>query len=254
MEIARALTARRNKYGGDSTPTPALPARPSTFSTKRTPSTPISRRKISAPIALISTTNMLSYNAPDIRSSSSSSLSASDSDVSPSHSTSTSVSLDSPPRSPVGPNHLSIYFPPSGRLDSTSSQPSEDVPPVPQRATSHTRTSHMLAHKRSLKRKSPPNLISNTITESNLTQSSPSADSTGFDQPADQPKHPFRQELKEVDELVESFDLEEELVMREKGLLRFPAKAYLEEIEHEIDYLFGGVFADQLPVLGTGWI
>ncbi|KAH0539120.1 hypothetical protein FGG08_004358 [Glutinoglossum americanum] len=246
MDIARAFTGRRNKYV-DSTPTPALPPRAS-VSTKRTSNTPISRRKISAPIALISTTNMLSYNAPNIRSSSSLS-SASDSDHSPSHSASASVSLDSPPRSPVGPNHLSIYFPPSGRLDSTTTHQPEDVPPVPQRALSHTRQSHMLAHRRSQKRASPPNLVSSVAAGPGLKRSVSSSSSAGADQLA----HPFGKELEQVNELVEEFNLEsskEDLLMQERGLRKFLAEDYMMEIES----LFGGVFEDQLPILGAGWI
>jgi hypothetical protein len=145
---------------------------------------------------------------------------------------------------------LSIYFPPSGRLDSASSHQSEDIPPVPQRALSHTRTSHILAHKRSLKRASPPNLVSSVITEPNPTRSTtPSANSTGVDQPS----HPFGKELEQVNELVEEFNLEfddEEVLMRKKGLMKFLAEDYMTEIED----LFGGVFEDQLPVLGAGWI
>ncbi|KAI9764562.1 MAG: hypothetical protein M1840_008388 [Geoglossum simile] len=245
MAIARAFTGRRNKYV-DSTPTPALPGRAST--TKRSSDVPISRRKISAPIALISTTNMLSYNAPNIRSSSSSSSSTSDSDSSPlSHSPSASVSLDSPPRSPVGPNHLSIYFPPSGRLDSQS----EEAPPVPQRALSHTRNSHILAHRRSQKRASPPNTVGNAATEMPLARSTSSASASS----ADQQTHPFGKELEQVNELVEEFSEtgvfeQEELIMREKGLRRFLAEDYAMEIQD----LFGGIFEDQLPVLGAGWI
>ncbi|KAI9784785.1 MAG: hypothetical protein M1839_001515 [Geoglossum umbratile] len=245
MSLARAFTSRRNKRG-DSTPTPALPGRAST--TKRTSGVPISRRKISAPIALISTTNMLSYNAPNIRSSSSSSSSASDSDSSPlSHSPATSVSLDSPPRSPVGTNHLSIYFPPSGRLDSQS----EEAPPVPQRALSHTRNSHILAHRRSQKRASPPNTVGNAITETSLARSTSSASAASVDQLT----HPFGKELEQVNELVEeitengAFE-KEELMMQEKGLMKFLAEDYAMEIQD----LFGGVFEDQLPVLGAGWI
>jgi len=246
MAIARAFASRRNRYV-DSTPTPALPGRAS--STKRSSDVPISRRKISAPIALISTTNMLSYTAPNIRSSSSSSSSASDSDSSPrSHSPSTSVSLDSPPQSPAGPNHLSIYFPPSGRLDSQA----EEAPPVPQRAFSHTRNSHMLAHRRSQKRASPPNAVGNVATETSpLVRSASSASASTTDQPA----HPFGRELEQVNELVEEFSeagvLEkEERIMQKRGLRKFLAEDYAMEIQD----LFGGVFEDQLPVLGVGWI
>jgi len=147
----------------------------------------------------------------------------------------------------VGTNHLSIYFPPSGRLDSQS----EVAPPVPQRALSHTRNSHILAHRRSQKRKSPPNTVGNVTTETSLARSTSSASAASVDQPT----HPFGKELEQVDELVEeitengAFE-EEELMMQEKGLMKFLAEDYAMEIQD----LFGGVFEDQLPVLGAGWI
>ena len=122
---------------------------------------------------------------------------------------------------------------------------------MPRRALSHTRNSHILAHRRSQKRASPPNAVGNIATEVALARSASSASAAS----ADQPTHPFGKELEQVNELVEEFSengvLEkEELMMQEKGLRKFLAEDYAMEIQG----LFGGVFEDQLPVLGAGWI
>lgn len=62
MSLARAFTTRRAKvFGGDSE---GKPARSNTV--KGSISGPV-RTKISGPVELVHTTNMLSYNAPDIR-------------------------------------------------------------------------------------------------------------------------------------------------------------------------------------------
>jgi len=68
--------------------------------------------------------------------------------------------------------------------------------------------------------------------------------------------HPFSKELAQVNELAEEFGGvreivdEEELLLREKGLLKFGAQDYLSEIEG----LFGGVFEDKLLPNSLGWI
>ena len=60
--------------------------------------------------------------------------------------------------------------------------------------------------------------------------------------------HPFGKELEQVNEVAESFGLadqlldEEERTMMQKGLHKFAAQDYINEIEG----LFGGIFEDRL--------
>lgn len=62
MALARAFTTKKGSSKEDRPSMPQAPSR-SFFSSKPTPSI---RNKISSPLALISTTNQLAYNAPDI--------------------------------------------------------------------------------------------------------------------------------------------------------------------------------------------
>ncbi|KAI9837378.1 MAG: hypothetical protein M1838_004844, partial [Thelocarpon superellum] len=68
MALARAFTSRRTKRPEISLPTPHR-----SLSTRDFAGAPTGRPKISAPTELLSTTNMLSFNAPDIHSASCSS-------------------------------------------------------------------------------------------------------------------------------------------------------------------------------------
>lgn len=153
MSLSRAFTTRKVK------PDEPLPKRSNT--TKGV----ILRHQISAPVALTHTTNMLSYNAPDIRpqkrrdtSASSATATSTKSDES-SSSESPHSAGSSPPTSPdissideksplAEPNHLSCYFAPPSHVVKQPEIPS--VPAVPKRAPSHTKKSHeMLARQRS---------------------------------------------------------------------------------------------------------
>lgn len=151
MSLARAFTTRRAKvFGvGDAE---GKPVRSHTVKTSL--SGPI-RTKISGPVELIHTTNMLSYNAPDIQkepktatSTSSSSLrSDGSSDHFPTGASSPLTSPDSPfphddkdnkATSAAEPNHLSCYF----TLPGQSSVPTPEVPAIPKRSPSHTKRSY----------------------------------------------------------------------------------------------------------------
>lgn len=152
MSLARAFTTRRAKVfgGGDGE---GKPVRSHTVKTSL--SGPI-RSKISGPVELIHTTNMLSYNAPDIQkepktatstTSSSSLRSDGSSDHFPTGASSPLTSPDSPfPRddkdaklsSTAEPNHLSCYF----TLPGQSSVPTPEVPAIPKRSPSHTKRSY----------------------------------------------------------------------------------------------------------------
>jgi hypothetical protein len=143
MSIARAFTTRRAKQG--------LELRDGSDGVQRsnTTKTPLSiRHKISAPVELIHTTNMLSYNAPDLfpksaGSSHNSSKSDDESDAALTAASTPPTSPDSPfPEkrsiSPE-PNHLSCYF--TAPSQAISNAPVE-APAIPKRAPSHTKKSY----------------------------------------------------------------------------------------------------------------
>ncbi|RAH82537.1 hypothetical protein BO86DRAFT_70442 [Aspergillus japonicus CBS 114.51] len=217
----------------------------------------INRGKISAPVELLSTTNMLAYNAPDLHSASSSSTSSiqwpDDSDVSFTQRSFGSPST-TPGESPVDadPAPLPTYFPKRSATvsshttprSSTSTASSAEAPLVPKRALSHTKRSHQeLARKRSVSRLSPPPL--------NSTRST-SAARQGSEAYHMEP-HPFSKELEQVNEVVEEFGGtrvldEEELILRDKGLRKFTVDEYLVEIED----LYGSVFDDWLGPIASG--
>ncbi|KAJ5280496.1 hypothetical protein N7478_005868 [Penicillium angulare] len=219
----------------------------------------IKRGNISGPVQLISTTNMLAYNAPDLNvhvssphSSSASSLrSRDDSEIAVSPN-----SYASSVTTPEGSAHdgspidgPSSYFPkrsatvtsqPRSSLNSASSM---DAPMVPKRALSHTKRSHQdLARKRSQSRMSPPPLKS--------PRSTPAIRAS---QEIFRPEmHPFSKELEQVNEVAEEFGSpyvldEEEMILSRKGLYKFTVDDYLEEIEE----LYGNCFNDKLGCATT---
>lgn len=161
MSIARAFTTKRTKRDAD------IPQRSLTTKQLGTGGNSSIRDKISSPVGLISTTNMLSYNAPDIYPTSSPSRSSnSASDTSDEDHKSIS-SASTPPSSPdtdkgtPEPNHLSCYFNAQSTpaLSTTKSTPdlkdtTTTAPRIPTRAPSHTaKRSHeslSLNHKKSM--------------------------------------------------------------------------------------------------------
>ncbi|KAJ5103894.1 hypothetical protein N7532_004423 [Penicillium argentinense] len=248
--ITRAFT-KRNKRPEVSAPMPYRGEGHVRFN-----SGSIKRGNISGPVQLLSTTNMLAYNAPDLGSSNSSSASSvqsrddSDFAISP-HSYSSSItSPDVSPHesSPVEANPS--YFPKrsatvtSAPRSSATSSSSTETPLVPKRALSHTKRSHQeLARKRSQHRMSPPPLVS---PRSNPTMRA-SQDMFRAD------AHPFSKELEQVNEVAEEFGAtplmdEEERILRRKGLKKFSVDDYLNEIQE----LYGSVFDDNIGPLRTG--
>ena len=201
----------------------------------------IDRAKISAPVALVSTTNMLSYNAPDIvpvktpSSSSTSTHSADDSD----HSVSTrsrasshasrdtltdasSVSSSSP-TSPV-PNHLSGYFAAannatktvrksassgnvrrsasSSNLQQLREHVEEQEPAVP--AIPERALSHSKrAHERLAQKRSLQNLPRSQTTRSSREHR---ASVDMFNSTIKEETHPFGKELEQLNEVAEEFN------------------------------------------------
>ncbi|TLD23186.1 hypothetical protein PspLS_07329 [Pyricularia sp. CBS 133598] len=152
MSITRAFTTRRVKQSLDlRDAAEGLVSRSNTTSKSGKTPKPLNsiRNKISAPVELVSTTNMLSYNAPDIypkatSPSSTTTRSDDDSDSAPSIASTPPTSPDSPhPKKRTGelelePNHLSCYFTAPGQAIAGPSS-SGDAPAIPQRAPSHTK-------------------------------------------------------------------------------------------------------------------
>ncbi|TKX23328.1 hypothetical protein C1H76_4395 [Elsinoe australis] len=285
MSLARALTTRRKVEEPAASPSYIGRA-----ASQRAPNArPIKRSEISLPVALISTTNMLSYEAPDIIDaphvsnmggryfssdnsvgSSSPSVSGEDSDLSGSihsHDTdATSVDMSSPDLSE--PNHLSEYFKSSGTHRSTksttssrmshstthshSSRPSMDSnsPRVPSRAPTHSKNAHMLSHKRSVQR------MATIPSETHTRDSFDMFNVNAMNKPAPPPvfapvNHPFGNELAQLNEAAEEFghavrnaeaDADSQ-VMRSKGLVRFCANDYMDEISS----LYLTVFEEDMP-------
>lgn len=210
----------------------------------------IKRSQISPPLELLSTTNVLAFNAPNIYGPNS----ADESDSSMTFSNSTrattpdSCSIESP--GPIEPNHLSSYFQTANHSVSRAFKDLSncDSPTVPQRALSHTKQSHQAAaRKRSVEKTiMPPNSIHDAaLTRSSIDMfsSKPAAD------------HPFGAELTKVNELADEigardliFD-EEEQYLIEHGLCKFAAEDYLDEIEG----LFGGSYNNPFSLQAV-WI
>ncbi|KAL2019222.1 hypothetical protein VTK56DRAFT_9949 [Thermocarpiscus australiensis] len=144
MSIARAFTTRRVKQSLQAAEAEHTPQRSNTLKG----SVGSIRNKISSPVNLVHTTNMLSYNAPDIHpmtASSTRSSPRSDDDMSDSAHTSgttppTSPDIESSPKKKAvsaEPNHLSCYFTAPGQT--TASAAKSQAPIAPQRASSHSK-------------------------------------------------------------------------------------------------------------------
>lgn len=232
MSLARAMTKRMKR-----TPAPE-DAMPSRSKSVKNPTLHIDRTQISLPVALLSSTNTLIYDAPDLAtmdfsarraaSSSTSTHSADDSDASISGRSRASSqgsrdtltdasSVESSPTSPA-PNHLSGYFPlangksvrKSASTTSLSkvaehpSEPTEPVPAIPQRALSHSKRAHVhLAHKRSMNLSRGPS-ISSRGSLGSLREQRSSLDIFTIATVSEEPA-PFAAELEQLNEVAEEF-------------------------------------------------
>lgn len=236
MSLSRAFTTRRANRStdlGDSI------KRSNTL--HKTSSQQPLRHKISAPVQLVHTTNMLSYNAPDIHPQrpSRSDSGATRSTIDESDAATTITAESTPPTSPDGEaeycpphaNHLSSYFVAPGTA--VMHGPSPDAPAIPKRSPSHTKKNSFdaLARKRSMSRvsqgsdQSNPGLTfsrsSSTSTRTSTTSQSsvphtskltpppiPHQASTAppvSHVPSKSGSSPFGQELAQVTELAEEF-------------------------------------------------
>ncbi|KAG5988465.1 hypothetical protein E4U43_004745 [Claviceps pusilla] len=196
MSLTRAFTTRRLRGSSDAVePDKMVPQRHRSHSIK----TPHDiRNKISAPIQLLHTTNMLSYNAPDIprpvRSNSThSGMSQTDADA-PSAVDSTpptSPDVDSSP----GPNHLSCYFKASGSPFVAATPSETEAPAIPRRSPSHTKqNSHdAIARQRSASRASRDSDQSSSMRGCQTFSRSPSTSTRASS--ASHASNPFSQKL-----------------------------------------------------------
>ncbi|EME44058.1 hypothetical protein DOTSEDRAFT_71757 [Dothistroma septosporum NZE10] len=242
MSLVRALTTRRAKPEG------LANIQHIGRAASQRAGKPVHRSQISSPVVLVSSSNPLSYEAPDIvgtkpiesrkvssESSAASSHSGDESDASTLsiNSNTDASSVDcSPVSSEPEPNHLSCYFKTSS--SDSSARTSLDAPVIPRRVPSHSKKAHERLHrKRSVQRlMSPP---SSVILR---------RDSTDMFRAVEAPKeNPFTGELAQLDEVAEEFshavrDAEADAdatYMTTHDLAHFGASDYLAEI-HSLIY------------------
>jgi hypothetical protein len=255
MSLARAFTLRGKK--SEANISPISMGRAASHRNGK----PVNRAQISSPVALVSTTNMLSYSAPSIASaqsanyrdfsaSTASSTSGEDSDASTNsiHSNDTNTDMSSVDESPIcaAPNHLSSYFQPA--VDTTNNSPIHspsmstsatfEAPILPQRAASHSKHAHeSLSRKRSVQRmQSPP---TSARASSEFTPSL----GASIEAPRD---NPFGKELEQLDEIAEEFGQTvrnaeydaDTAYMRSHNLGVYAASDYLNEIHGMIAETF----------------
>ena len=209
----------------------------------------IKRSAISSPLELLSTTNALAFEAPNIYGSSDESDSSLTFSATSRATTPETPASESP--SPVEPNHLSTYFQSASNTRSSKDSLDAASPAIPQRALSHTKKSHQDSariRRSASKTTLPPNAIHNTST----TRSSVDMFNN---QP--EPDHPFGAELTKVNELAEEIGArnvlildEEEQFLMDRGLCKFGAEDYVDEIQG----LFGGSYNNPFSPFSAVWI
>ncbi|KND95160.1 hypothetical protein TOPH_00177 [Tolypocladium ophioglossoides CBS 100239] len=261
MSLSRAFTTRRLRLSNDLADDSNLPRR------SNTTRGPLLRHKISAPIQLIHTTNMLSYNAPDLprpsRSNSTTAKSDEDSDALTTAESTPPTSPDVAPgerSSSPEPNHLTSYFKTPGKTLVASEM---GPPAIPKRSPSHTKKNsyEAIARSRSVSRMSresdlsvstragqtfsrPPSTSTRASSASHsssphsqkqATPPPPPPAATGLPKDA----HPFGQELAQVTELAEEYSTnaglatidEEQQYLESRGLVKLSATDYLGAIQ-----------------------
>ncbi|TQS37124.1 hypothetical protein Golomagni_02414 [Golovinomyces magnicellulatus] len=233
MSLSRALTVIRSRKVSDTTPVPTR-----NLTLKRTAATGTIRHKISAPMELISTTNMISYNAPNIAPPviASSHSDSGDSDMSLVESLtpvtspdSSSTELSSSPR--PKPNHLSCYF--------GSPICGDEAPSIPQRAPSHTKSSENIE---TLVRKRFPSREIKPMARSSIVMFSPEIETISNHVPSIQELDPCS-ELEQGKETIPSVIRHvEESNLISRDFYRFPAEDYI----HDIDEIYCLIFGDEL--------
>ncbi|MCJ1272620.1 hypothetical protein MMC21_000406 [Puttea exsequens] len=254
MDLARAFTHRHRRQESD-----LNNLHPHRAASMRRAGT-IKRSAISSPLELLSTTNVLAYNAPDIGAATTTNINyGSDSDSSGSHAYSNSTrattpdssSINSAP-SPVEPNHLSTYFQSAKSAKHGSKDSSDcDSPTIPQRAPSHSKKAHQASAR--LRRSASKTTLPPTQIHSPL----PTNTCNDMFSNKPEPNHPFGAELTQVNELAEEIGArdviildEEEQFLIENGLCKFGADDYMDEIHG----LFGGTYNNPFSPYTAVWI
>ncbi|KAL8739637.1 MAG: hypothetical protein Q9184_008579 [Pyrenodesmia sp. 2 TL-2023] len=252
MELARNFTRRNRRVE-------VAPVSPGRATSIRKRDGHVDHSLISAPLELLSTTNVLALNAPDLHTSlastpfSSASSSADDSDVSRTFSASSrsttpeKSSIESSPIQ-VEPNHLTSYFQSPGRQFSGAST-EVCIPAIPSRAKSHTKVMHQAsARRRSNSKPQPPVAIHTPVL--------PTRSSVDMFSSNPEPDHPFGAELAQVNELAEEIGAneatmldEEEQYLINNGLCKFTVDDYVSEIES-----YFGTFGSPYPLFNNVWI
>jgi hypothetical protein len=262
--ISRAFTTRRVKMSIDlAEKAKAETNAPQRANTTKATSNPVFRPKISAPLELIHTTNMLSYNAPDIyprstTSTTSSAASAKSDDEPDSPATAVSTPPTSPEVSPQQergrsispePNHLSCYFTPPGKA---INPPVVEAPIIPKRAPSHTKKASFEAIRRQqstsrLSKESGTSVSTKaSMTFSRVSSASSAASTMSHNSMSHPPKsssiissssyqpirsreevseiHPFGQELAQVTEIAEEYGVKEKLQVIDEEEIELKSK------------------------------
>jgi len=256
MSLSRAFTTRRGKQ-----PSVDMAINPQRSNTVSRGIGSI-RNKISAPMGLTHTTNMLAYNAPDLypKSASSGSFSSRSDDESDA-----ATNASSPPTSPdtsttpnraesPEPNHLSCYFTAPGQKPFPGSTP---APIIPKRAPSHTKKASMdnlashvntrlsnqsnnsVSTKSSFVLSRSASVSTTATSASGVSQamkspvpSIPASPSTRVSagphkrRTADrlEPAHPFGQELAQVSEIAEEFGIRDKIQITDEEEAELKAK------------------------------
>ncbi|KPM38066.1 hypothetical protein AK830_g8484 [Neonectria ditissima] len=238
MSLARAFTTRKARMGNDVGDFSHSPQR---SNSSRGHNGQMMRQKISGPIQLVHTTNMLSYNAPDLPQPAlrnKASIRSTDSSESISEAPSAESSPPtSPDVSPVHecpgpqPNHLSTYFMVPDKALGLARQ--ADAPAIPRRSPSHTKqnsyeaisrhrsvsrmskdSDHSVSTKASFSfsrtsststRASSASSVSNGQAQKPAAPPVPSPAPRQFQQRAIKESHPFGHELAQVTELAEEY-------------------------------------------------
>ncbi|KAM0329998.1 hypothetical protein ACHAQA_004167 [Verticillium albo-atrum] len=276
--ISRAFTTRRVKQSIDVAAAANKDKGPQRSKTTKTPHVSV-RNQISAPVELIHTTNMLSYNAPDISRNTSSSNSTKSSDEEPE---SPSTVASTPPTSPdvdrdeqskaLKPNHLSCYFvaPASAKDYVVPELP--PVPAIPKRSPSHTKkasydaiarqrsistmsrdSDHTLASKASFSysRASSASTAASTVSHNSMTPSIkppvPALPPVAYhnqQMPLKPESHPFGRELAQVSEIAEDYGIKHSILDQEEQALKAQGlhKHSAEDYLGEVQGLFHAFF------------
>ncbi|KAI5798872.1 hypothetical protein EDC01DRAFT_21448 [Geopyxis carbonaria] len=236
MAIGRALTRKGSKHGF------------TLSSDSKRNSASVPKTQISAPVALISTTNMISYTSPSLRTSQSyGSMSSSTSSTSGSptsskfpSSISSAEDLDQNPHDSLKPsNHLSSYF--------TTSPVAPPIRPFRSNSVKTPKVTPTATYQR------VPSMPPAPISRSNSRKAQVMPPKALHSAGRASVQHPFGAELAQVAEMTEEMGVDvrdaEEEFMISHGLQKFQASDYEQEI-----WDIGNVFEDHMPEFRAGWI